>query len=361
MININAANGVTEFDLSVTDTATNPELWYLFRIVEKTSNNIVSPDAANSEVLKLKFTDAGLNITLTDKNTAVGSTVVVPGITKNNTYTLRLVNIENKIELQMKSNGVWESVYSGELTSAPYSSYMSFNWRGTAFKAAIDNLKFYNFGDTYKLASNVIPKLAGTKVNVVTASQAYGLNEAAFEIKDNSASNVAFTLGTSSNNTYPLILTVAPEDGKTYTVSLSETVTSLYGTPFRPESAAANVFNASDESTDAFCEISASESGKTVSVNAGVQNYGDAITEGVIIAALYDTAAENNITRLLDVEVIYVTAENPISANSEKALSFSLDAGEGFTGMATVKLLAWDDLNSLRPIIYPTQAEIEIK
>ena len=153
MININAANGVTEFDLSVTDTATNPELWYLFRIVEKTSNNIVSPDAANSEVLKLKFTDAGLNITLTDKNTAVGSTVVVPGITKNNTYTLRLVNIENKIELQMKSNGVWESVYSGELTSAPYSSYMSFNWRGTAFKAAIDNLKFYDIADTYDYMS----------------------------------------------------------------------------------------------------------------------------------------------------------------------------------------------------------------
>ena len=152
MININAANGVTEFDLSVTDTATNPELWYLFRIVEKTSNNVVSPDAANSEVLKLKFTDAGLNITLTDKNTAVGSTDV-PGITKNNTYTLRLVNTENKIELQMKSNGVWESVYSGELTSAPYSSYMSFNWRGTAFKAAIDNLKFYDIADTYDYMS----------------------------------------------------------------------------------------------------------------------------------------------------------------------------------------------------------------
>lgn len=63
-IKIDAENGVTEFDLTINDTMTNPELWYLFRIVEKTNNNIVSPDANNSEVLKMKFTDNGLNVTL---------------------------------------------------------------------------------------------------------------------------------------------------------------------------------------------------------------------------------------------------------------------------------------------------------
>lgn len=361
MLKINAVNTVTEFDLTVTDPATNPELWYLFRIVEKTdSNNTVSPDAAQSEVLKLKFTNNGLAVTLSDKNTAVKSETIAK-INKNNKYTLRLVNIEKEVEIQVKENGIWKKVFSGELTSEPYSSYMSFNWRGTAFEAVIDNLKCYDFGDTYKLVSNAIPKLSAAKVSIVTASEADGIDGSAIVIKDNDGADVAFTFGTSKGNVHTLILTQAPEDGKTYTVTVGETVKSLYGTPFRPEKTNANVFNASDESANAFCDISVSETGTIINVDAGIKNFGDLITDGVIIAAIYDTTAENGITTLLDTEIVYITAENPIAANSEKALNFSLDAGNGYTGTVGVKLFAWNNFDDLLPVIYPVQTTAVIQ
>ena len=361
MLKINAVNTVTEFDLTVTDDATNPELWYLFRIAEKTdSNNNVSPDAAQSEVLKLKFTDNGLAVTLSDKGTTVKSETIAE-ITKNNKYTLRMVNIEKEVEIQVKENGIWKKVFSGELATEPYSSYMSFNWRGTAYRAVIDNLKCYDFGDTYKLVSNAIPKLSAAKVSIVTASEADGIDESAIVIKDNNGENVPFTFGTSNGNVHTLILTQAPEDGKTYTVTVAETVKSLYGTPFRPEKTNANVFNASDESANAFCEISVSETGTIINVDAGIKNFGDSITNGVIIAAIYDTTAENGIAALLDAEIVYITAENPIAANSEKALNFSLDAGNGYTGTVEVKLFAWNNFDDLLPVIYPVQTTAVIQ
>ena len=58
---------------------------------------------------------------------------------------------------------------------------------------------------------------------------------------------------------------------------------------------------------------------------------------------------------------MYITAENPIAANSEKALNFSLDAGNGYTGTVGVKLFAWNNFDDLLPVIYPVQTTAVIQ